>query len=482
MAEHESEDEANVEDPIPETGRENIFGKALSDNQRRSVKDASKAVRRRLYFLFAMLALVIVLMNEAKKPEHWQWMGFDKQPSDEPIVLDPEQDLTSSLPIDDQSEQNGLANSPSRGPSSAAVSNVAKLHQQFIEQIWRASDTPRQTELIDLITRCAWSSGVQNPTSGGSDSLATTLQRFVTSQHNDVAISTMDQADQMAQRKVIDELARRWTEKLIPAFDSAANGKDITMAQQLAARESLGAFTQLAHEQLEDLTTVGRKSELPAWLLFWRRATSPAATDEMTTAVSTVELRAQPNAWRGKRVTIRGSLLAGRKVKLESNLALDQGHYFEWWIADRDGKGEIYCLYTSQHPDTVTAGEKLSSFDVPVEATGYFYKVRAYIDTQSQANYCPLILGKTLVPLAAAPASIINTTGLPSAWVMGLCLLGLAAFAFAIAMMVDRQDREKPLGPRGEMLESINENLAQLKEDSDIKTVAEKILELDDES
>jgi len=424
MAENEFEIEARVEHTEQPTNAENIFARTLSENERPSVKNASKAVRRKLYFLFALLALVIVLMKEAKKPERWEWMGFDKQPASQPIILDPDQDLSSPLPAEKAGDQNGFQQPQELKATSENVTSLTELQAEFIEQVWDDSDTTRQFELADLVTRCAWSSGAQDPVSGKSEPLAEMLRQFITSQHDDVAISTVDEADRIAQRKVIDELAALWNEKLIPAFDSVSNGKDITMAQQLAARKSLPVFQRLANEQLEDLTTVGRKSELPAWLMFWRRVAWQTLTDEAAPkSVSTVELRAQPRAWRGKPVSIRGSLLAGRKVKLESKLALENGYYFEWWIADRHGKGEIYCLYSEQQPEAIAVGEKLVA-----------------------------------------------------------CRLGLGALAYSIALMVDRQDRDKPPGPRGKMLESINENLGELSEDPSIKTTAEQMRELEDES
>ena len=45
------------------------------------IDKTSKAIRIRLLMLFSMLILIIVAMNEAGKPERWEWMGFEQQPT-----------------------------------------------------------------------------------------------------------------------------------------------------------------------------------------------------------------------------------------------------------------------------------------------------------------------------------------------------------------------------------------------------------------
>jgi len=78
--------------------RKNIFADTVSNKSRASSKGHSRTVRRKLYFLFGMLVMVLLLMKEASKPENWQWLGFEaNQPREGAIFLEDVGSLSPSV-------------------------------------------------------------------------------------------------------------------------------------------------------------------------------------------------------------------------------------------------------------------------------------------------------------------------------------------------------------------------------------------------
>ena len=74
------------------TPHRNILSDAAGKRPRESINDYTKGVRRKLYMLFGLLALVIIMMSEARKPENWMWMGFKSGPGNgDALLLEPVQ-------------------------------------------------------------------------------------------------------------------------------------------------------------------------------------------------------------------------------------------------------------------------------------------------------------------------------------------------------------------------------------------------------
>ena len=138
--------------------RRNLLSDSVGTKQDQSIKGYTRAVRRKLYFLFAMLALVIIMMNEARKPENWMWMGFKPNVNNaEAIELN---GLANVPNLDDQLGNDDAAGSFAGGsassvnnqePVSTSQDSIARGGEIFWNRIWNRLETRDQTALVELI-------------------------------------------------------------------------------------------------------------------------------------------------------------------------------------------------------------------------------------------------------------------------------------------------------------------------------------------
>lgn len=431
----------------------------LSEGEQRtqSINDYSRAVRRKLYFLLAMLVLVIILMKEARKPENWMWMGFKAKPATgEAIKIDgvvepssfadqlEDQQAAGSLPVASIDE-------PESGSRNANSNGLA-----FWQGIWETLETEDRTALVELIQLSQKRVDERDVNLADFDPLVSALN--FNSPGN-------------------DQYIQKWEETIQPGLLAVARGEDLTLTQQAAIRDLYKILDPLILDGLDDFTSPGRKVDMPAWFRYWGRILEKEDTEAVTT-VSPVQLVAQPDVWRFQPIRVRGRLLAGRAKKAGIHGPLrQQGVWYEWWVGNSHGANEVWCVYTAEKPDSVEVGEKFTNFDVPVESSGLFYKVRSYVDAESKGNHCPLILASNLnVTQRANP--IAKASWLPSPAVMTGCIVGVMALAFAVAMLIYRADQHRLHQPGGEHKKLIDSHLDSLADDPEIKTVSQRLEEL----
>lgn len=439
------------------SNRRNLLSDAAGEQPRESINNYTRAVRRKLYVLFALLVVVIVLMREAKKPENWMWMGFKSSPTHEALTLNPDLPTVSEeSPFENGVSSGVLAMAQSNEQEDSAVSNKDAAAAKFWTQVWQHLETQDRTALVELVQLSQESFDKRdiNPAD-----FAPLISSLVQSTPSDAGY------------------AEQWESTILPGLVAVQRGEDLTVAQQSAVKELFKPLDPMILEGLDDFTSPGRKIDMPAWFRYWGRILKNEETESVTT-VSPVQLVAQPDVWRFKPIRVRGRLLAGRMKNAGVHGPLRRnGVWYEWWIGNTHGASEVWCVYTAYKPDSIDVGENFSKFDLAVESDGLFYKVRSYVDAESKGNHCPLILSRGLTitqksnPVAAA-------TWIPSPTVMAVCIAGVMAVAFTVAMMLYRSDRHRIHKPGGEYKKQIESHLDSLIDDPEIKTVEERLEEL----
>jgi len=442
--------------------RRNLLSDSTNSDQDPSIKDYARVVRRKLYFLFAMLILVIIMMNEARKPENWMWMGFKNDASNtEAIELNGLADPTA---LEDQLANDNAAGSFSNGGAdSSSIDQIATKNsitqggEKFWTRVWNQLETRDRTALVELI----------------QVSQKNLEQRDINLVDFDPLMSSLLQA-----RPADKAYCEKWDTTIKPGLVAVADGEDLTLGQQVAVKELFDTLDPLIVESLEDFTSPGRKSDMPAWHRFWGRVLDKEKTDSVP-FVSPVQLVAQPDVWRFEPVRVRGKLLAGRAKRAGLHGPLRQQEvWFEWWIGNTHGADEVWCIYTAEKPPSLEVTDAFTNFHEPIECSGLFYKVRSYVDAESKGNHCPLILANTL-NITKKVNPIAEATWIPSPAVMIACVLGVMAIAFGIAMLVHRTDQHRVHQPGGEHKLQIENHLDALGDDPDIKSVSERLEELE---
>jgi len=428
-----------------------------------SIKDYSRKVRRKLYFLFAMLVVVIIMMKEARKPENWAWMGFKNSPvANEVFELSTLAEASSPDHLFASGTTAGeLPSTPTQSEEGANEVSVTLNGNsgaaEFWKRVWESLDNPDRTALVELIQVSQKDADQRDIISADFEPLISTLLR---SEPNDT------------------QYAKKWEDLIRPSLLATQRKEDLTAQQQVAASEIFQSLDPLILGQLEDYTAPSRTEDLPAWFRYWGRILNDKET-ESAIAVSPVQLIAQSDVWRFKPVRAGGVLLGGQKKTAGVHGPLRGNKvWYEWWIGNTHGADEIWCLYTSSKPDSIKVGKEFTKFNLQVESTGLFYKVRSYIDTQEKSNHCALILADGFVVTQKTSNPVADAVWVPSNTVMIVSVLGMMVLAFLIAMLVYRMDKAPIHQPSGEYKEQIESQLKNLVDDSRIKnSVGERIEE-----
>ncbi len=408
--------------------------------------------------LFGLLALVIIMMSEARKPENWMWMGFKSGPGNgDALLLEPVSNgVTSESPFDNSVAIGVLPSTNSTSQDEVDPRNEEAAASKFWQHIWEQLQTPDRTALIELIQLSQKSFD----------------QRDINPADFEPLISTL-----IANKPSDPSYATKWESIIRPGLMAVHSGEDLTLKQQSAVKKLYEPLDPLVLDLLDDFTSPGRKVDMPAWFRYWGRILENNETEEVT-SVSPVQLVAQPDVWRFKPIKVGGRLLAGRMKNAGIHGPLrHNGVWYEWWIGNTHGADEVWCVYTAFKPDSIDVGESFTDFDLPVESTGLFYKVRSYVDSQSKGNHCPLILSHDLT-LTQRTNPVAQATWMPSPTVMAFCIAGVMAIAFAIAMLIYRSDQHRIHKPGGDYKRQIETHLDGLVDDPGIKTVSERLEEL----
>ena len=192
------------------------------------------------------------------------------------------------------------------------------------------------------------------------------------------------------------------------------------------------------------------------FLELWKRLESDQENQaESAQPVTVSELESQPDAWPGKYVRIAGNLYAVKKVEFDPGSIVGSGHYYESWISDHENLGKVYCVYSREAPEFSDPGSKFTLVEKPVEVTGYFFKIRAYTDSQAKLNHCPLILSKSVAAGSQPISAMLTQLGLPSLWVIVASLLLLSVLAIVIGNGIKR-GRKKVDSPGCESQETVD--------------------------
>jgi hypothetical protein len=120
-----------------------------------------------------------------------------------------------------------------------------------------------------------------------------------------------------------------------------------------------------------------RPQERAAWFALFGRleALSNAALHASSIGqLSYAQLVSQPDAYRGRMVTIRGTAIRA-EVEHPTDNPLGLAEYYRLWLQPAGGGEWPFVVYALQLPDRFPRGDRLR---LPVAVTGYFFKNWSY--------------------------------------------------------------------------------------------------------
>lgn len=161
--------------------------------------------------------------------------------------------------------------------------------------------------------------------------------------------------------------------------------------------------------------------------------------------VAYAQLRAQPDAYRGRIVTLRGTVRQVARKPLREN-SLDLPALYQLWIAPRGGGEWPLVAYVQELPDGFpTAGDTIRA---PVTIDAAFFKNWSY-SYGDGIGVAPVLVARTFAWKPPPPASKPVATSEPPApfWLLAVAAVGVAAAWVAWAMRRTRRAPRSPLAP-----------------------------------
>lgn len=211
-----------------------------------------------------------------------------------------------------------------------------------------------------------------------------------------------------------------------------------------------------------DGSRLGRAEERAAWLYFVQRtrprsnsiATSEPGESAPPSPAETVtrqNLMGQPEAFRGQRVQVRGTIRRIELIRQTDPIvakSMSAPEYAVVWLQPNVSGQGPYCIYCTNDPNLAKLTAGSPDPRRPANVEGWFFKLYPYTAQKGQTAVCPLLITDKLEfaePTAAAPAASLST----GQWGMVIGGISLLAIGLATAGWYSTRYRSaNPLGAR----------------------------------
>ena len=412
----------------------------------------SGKAKLRLGTLVVALGLVLASMNEARKPETWERLGFGA--TENKIAL---MDVGGGVADLD---------SPLLGSRQESTSQQAQKQDSsedgFFDRFWnrlfvRIEKEEKQLLADRLVDMFAGELPVSDEQVTAE--LQKNLQGFYDEHQNlDAGITERLEA-------TVDMLTK---EKV--ALDAVEVKEDLQRVQSLLDKH--------AYALVEDQTSLNRSIESLAWNRTWQRViaqTESAEFDGRVEPVSYLQLSGQPHVFRGQFISVEGKVRGAETISLPVDHKLGLAAYKVLWIKPVDSNRTPYCVYVRQLPDGFPdPGSQFIKMDESVTVNGIFFKLRSYEATNQQIETCPLIVADSIRWSNTPTVAVAAPQWQPPRWFLMLFMVAMPLVAGVLAFRVYRST--KSLRRNYDKVDNqVESNLKLLSDDPDIKTDWERV-------
>ena len=447
------------------------FRESPNDQQFRRRRPPDYLARRTQYRILALIVglfLVFFLMEQARKPEHWQWIwmiGGDRVPVEAEVDtrVRPSpgstdvSDHVGPLVIADDSEPSTAKTPPDveskRRPEMARPAKIAKepeasrpvrqarhdLWSRLLEslgddqrdELLLALKAARDKQTLETDAVPSWQQIVGQLEAGWQDYAH---KAFLAINQDS---GRLTDAEKESWLHVIETLQGDWKEDIHPALQAMGDGRRLDDRQHAVLGDLQRTLDRVFLDSIRD-NTVFRGAERDAWFRMLEQLDQrdlAALRRESIGYVGFLQLYKQPEAYRGKLVTVAGTVRMGYYREAPENLYGIPGYYV-FWLRPTGAQSPIvvYCL---EIPDGFPDVARLErdgqrpQLDEDVEFTGFFFKRWAY-RAQDDTRLAPLILAK--VPRWERRFGAEDNAGqAPSPWFWTLTFGGTGAFGIGSA-------------------------------------------------
>ncbi len=368
--------------------------RAPTDFTRRSVKT-------KIFMYLALLMLVLAAAERARDPKTWQWLAdMDKWQQPEKIAnrLTPTAPRT---PLDDpQSFVSTDAPAKDGTPAPAALDPVERAWQQGWKEVLERLEDKDRSLLFELL----YDAGRNQPLDPQKHDEAAAAVETAHRLWEDYAAAafqslvTLSPEDQVQWVDVLRQVNHRWNEDVRPSLAGVIDGRTPTQNEEILLARFQKTLDELSLRRIEDDTLFLRPAERDIWLRMQAQArdADPAAlARESLGQVSYLQLFKQPGDYRGKPITVRGTVKrAYRAAAIDNYLGIKD--HFVLWISPVGRPTDPIVVYALDIPpgfpkiEADKAGDP-AKLDEEVTVTGYFLKRGAYLGKDGTYT-APLVL------------------------------------------------------------------------------------------
>jgi hypothetical protein len=440
----------------------------------------TRRIESRLLFLIGMFVLVLLLMHEAGQPQRWKWL-WAFQPdasagSREPDTGNLDTRIRSPLKPAQPAEQVAIrgrdftvAERPAQKPSSNADSS----QQVVLTEVWSRLLEPLSTDdracFFKLLKaarddrppqaadRQGWARVLAQIEQGWEADRSQSLQASDSVRQADgnklpasrgpvsprPGFASRRDATTWARRESIEQLRSQWSARLQPALVALGGEAALTSPQRQTLAELQTTLDTVFLGAIRD-NTVFTNSEQDAWfrlLETLQRTDVEQLERDSCGPVGFAQLYREPYAYRGRLVTVSGTVRLGYYRPAPQNIYGIAGYYMLWLRpVGSTNPIVIYSLdVPAGFPDVkaIEAAGRKPELHEDVEFTGYFFKRWAY-RAEDGTRLAPLILAKTPRWQPSALDSRIQPEGRPSLSVLALCVSGAAVLAALFVVLATR--------------------------------------------
>lgn len=414
----------------------------------------SRRVQVRLLLLVGCFMLVIILMEEARDPRHYEWMWGDQLPT--------ETSAQEAEPGDVDTKLADTPPPPNTQPGELIIRNAydaatrAEAGERRDAPIERAAIDawgrmlgqlpPEQRDALDrslLLQRRQTLNELDEPTAAELrlviDALDAEMLDYIEQARASLAENELlEESELAAWQSVLDRLEVNWSDEWRPALERLADdpADNLTVGDMTTLTTLQSLIDELNLAAVKD-NTVARPDERYAWNRVLEQLSTlnqEQLEQRSIGVVSFLQLHDQPEDYRGKVVTIRGHAKLGYRVSARKNL-LGVDEYRLLWLRPRGGPNTLVAIYCLDTPGLPPLKHKdrdggVTELDHEVQVTGYFFKRWAY-RAQDGLRTAPQLLASQVV-VESTPTWTTSQTPSTQTLLVVVVLAGLLGIGLAV--------------------------------------------------
>jgi hypothetical protein len=212
------------------------------------------------------------------------------------------------------------------------------------------------------------------------------------------SLVTLTPEDQVQWVEVLRQVNSRWANDVQPSLRTVIDGRTPTENEEILLAGFRRTIDELSLARVEDDTLFLRPAERETWLRLQGRArdTDPATLAKQSVGqVGYLQLYKQSSEYRGRPVTVRGTVLHAYRATASENYLGIQEHFVLWLMPDGGPTSPIVIYALDMPPGfpeiKVSPSGEMTKLHEDVVVTGFFLKRGAYLGKDG-TYAAPLIL------------------------------------------------------------------------------------------